>query len=80
MKNLRSYSEFLTEGISPEITANDIFKYIDGPARKQLEGAGRLLDVSILRMQDPVNPGKSGEYIYFFRHNYSNSISLYRIQ
>jgi hypothetical protein len=64
MRNLRTYSEFLLESISKEIYKHDeIFREIDGPERRQLEGAGRLMDISIQHMQDPVNPGKSGEYI-----------------
>ena len=74
MKNLISYSEFLLEGISPElkkskgfnIPIGNLYQRIDGPERRQLEGAGRLIDISIQNVQSPLkSDGSPNDYLTF---------------
>lgn len=66
MKNLIPYSQFLLEAISSEITGMEkLFGMIDGPERKQLEGSGRLIDISIQNIQNPIGRGNSNEYLTF---------------
>lgn len=74
MKNLISYSEFLLEGISSEIkklkgtntSIGKLYRMIDGPERRQLEGAGRLIDISVQNVQSPLkSDGSSNDYLTF---------------
>lgn len=84
MKNLISYSEFLLEGISPEIekfkgtdtSIGKLYRMIDGPERRQLEGAGRLIDISIQNVQSPLKSDRSSNDYLTFTFSDIKSLSL----
>jgi len=80
MNKIKTFSQFIFEGTSQILSKSknkgisDFFRYMDSPQRKQLEGAGRLTDLSFQEIENPIKPGVIENYLTFSFSDISDPI------